>query len=283
MGTFIFIILILVVWAAILYNGLQGLAQKVRKQSSNVQVSISKKLSLINQLIDTVKNYQEGEQLVQLKVSQDNTAAAMINAYQQSGTTLASIQGMMERFPNLKANEQYQRLMKNIEDCENDIQKQRTSYNSDVEHYNTKRLRIPAIFISRALGFTEAPYMEFDMSGAKDVTTLKEFKTDDGERLTHLLNNAGMGIAKVTKNIAGQATQAGKAISNKIKEQSNVKYFYLIPGETPKGPFSLEEILRKNSEAVFPGESLICVVGSNNWTPISSLLIDDNQIQPYNQ
>jgi len=62
MLTFIFIVLIvLVLWAARIYNSLQKLAQNVRESSSNVQVAISKKLSLINQLIEVVKNYQTGE------------------------------------------------------------------------------------------------------------------------------------------------------------------------------------------------------------------------------
>ena len=65
MLTFLFILLAAaVLYAAWTYNSLQKLAQNVRESASNVQVSISKKLSSINQLIEVVKNYQAGEQLV---------------------------------------------------------------------------------------------------------------------------------------------------------------------------------------------------------------------------
>lgn len=273
MGTIIFIALVLVILGAVLYNNLQKYAQAVRRQASNVQVAISKKLSLINQLIDAVKNYQEGEQLVQLKVSQDNTASAMLNAYQQSGNTLASIQGMMERFPNLKANEQYKMLMTDIKQCELDIQSQRTYYNNEVERYNNCRLKIPTVFIARLLGFSEAPYLEFDHSGLKDVTSLKEFKTDDGERLTQLLSNAGSSISKATKNIAGHASHAGKLIVDKVKDQASAKYFYMIPGGAPKGPISREELETLHSTNNLPEDTTVNKSGTDEWIPMKDLLM----------
>jgi LemA protein len=186
------------------YNALQKLGQDVREKASNIQVSISKKLTLINQLIDVVKNYQESEQLVQLKISQDASAANLTSSYQQSGAVLAAVQGMADKFPNLKANEQYHRLVDSIQHCESNIQDCRENYNRAVKEYNTKRSKIPVVFFAKSMGFPEAPYMQFDLSGMNAVTTLQEFKTDDGERLQQLFSGAG-------NKIAGIATQAGKA------------------------------------------------------------------------
>ena len=55
------------------YNRLQALAQRLREAASNTEVAVSKKLSLVNQLIDLVRNYQEFEQFTHLKMSADNT------------------------------------------------------------------------------------------------------------------------------------------------------------------------------------------------------------------
>ena len=217
-STMIVILIILLgilVLGALSYNGLQTLAQDVREKSSNVQISVSKKLGLVNQLIDVVKNYQEGEQLTQLKVSQDNSAVGLAQSYQQSGAIMATVQGMAERFPNLKANEQYHRLVDSIQHCEQNIQNTREIYNKSVKAYNTKRVKIPDLFIARSLGFPEAPYMEFDMSGLTEVTSLKTFKTDDGERLEQLLTGAGNRIA----GVANQAGNAGKQLAEKIKDR----------------------------------------------------------------
>lgn len=275
------LLLLTVVGVAVMkYNNLQSNSQGIKKQSSNVQIAVSRKMAVINQLIDAVKSHQEGEQLVQLKISQDNTKVAIMNAYQQSGSTLAGIQGVADRFPNLKASDQYQRLMKNIEECELNIEKQRTIYNSYVEKYNVDRLRIPTIFIAQSMGFSEAPYLEFDMSGAVDVTSLKEFKTDDGERLQQLFSGAGNSIAGAAKNLAGHASQATRLLGDKIKEKKGSMYFYMLPGNTPKGPVTTDEIKNLHKQNILTDEAKISIQGSDEWKNIQSLLAELDQINP---
>lgn len=269
--TLLLILAVLAFWLARQYNGLQNLAQNVRESASNVQVAISKKLSLVNQLIDVVKNYQAGEQLVQLKVSQDNSTAAMANAYQQTGNVISAIQGLAERFPNLKANEQYHRLIDNIEACEGQIGSRREGYNAVVKRYNSHRLTIPTIFIARSMGFGEAPYLQFDQSGAVDPNSLKEFRTDDGERLQQLISGAGNSIAKTTRNLAQQAGQAGKMLAEKIKEAPDAKYFYMSAGGAPKGPLPLSEIQALASAGTLPADVQVAVAGADDWKPLSDL------------
>jgi len=216
------ILLFLLVIAAVIgkvvssYNELQKRAQTIREKASNVQVAISKKLALVNQLIDVVKNYQEGEQLVQLKVSEDASASHMASSYQQSGAVLAAVQGLADRFPNLKASEQYHRLVDSIQQCELNIQDNREKYNLAVKDYNTLRVRIPTIFIAKSLGFPEAPYLQFDVSGVNESTSLQEFKTDDGERLQQLFSGAGNRIA----DMAAQAGKAGRGLVDKVVDAS---------------------------------------------------------------
>jgi len=253
------------------YNGLQKLAQNVRESASNVQVAISKKLSSINQLIEVVKNFQAGEQLVQLQVSQDQSAAAMSNAYQQSGTVLSTIQGVADRFPNLKASEQYHRLINNIETCEADIGTARTKYNGVVKQYNSYRLGIPTVFIARSMGFGEAPYLQFDQSGAADPNSLKEFRTDDGERLHQLLSGAGGSIARTTRSLAKQAGSAGKALAERIKEAPDAQYFYLPVGGTPKGPLPLSEIRAMAESGTLPADVQVAAHGEEIWKALSAL------------
>lgn len=270
--SFLFFIAIVLAGIALFsYNKLQKLAQEIREKSSNVQIAISRKLSLINQLIDVVKNFQESEQFTQLKISQDASAASLMNSYQQSGTLLTTIQGMAERFPNLKASEQYHRLIDSIQGCEADIQNQRQFYNAAVKDYNSVCLSIPTVFVARMIGFGSAPYLEFDISGMKDVTSLKEFKTDDGERLQKLLMNAGSNLAGATKVIASHATQAGKQLVDKVKEKSTPSYFYMVPGGVPQGPASIQEIQAFISQGTLDAKVMIAVVGSNEWMSLDAL------------
>lgn len=228
----IFLILIgLALTAARSYNALQTLAQDVKEKASNIQVAISNKHNQINQLIETVKNYQNMEQLVQLKVSQDITGAGLENSYRQSNTMFATIQGVAEKFPNLKASERYHSLEHSIKECEKEVQQRRERYNYAVKMYNQKRMRIPTIFLAKALGFSEAPYMQFDPTGLTDITSLNDFKTDDGERLQQIFSQAGnkissiaMETGKVGKNLVDRIADSRKEISPNDDARTDNKY-----------------------------------------------------------
>ena len=262
------------------YNKLQRLSQGIREASSNVQVAVSKKLSLVNQLMDVARGYLESEQFTMLKISQDSSPSGMMAAYQQSGAVLTTLQGMAERFPDLKANAQFLRLMDGIHDCEGGIQKQREAYNAAVKGYNAVCLSIPTVFVARFIGFSAAPYLEFDHSGLKDVTSLKEFKTDDGERLKQLLDSAGSHLVGATKTLATQATQAGRAFGEKVREVSEKQeretgapaYFYRIPPDgVPVGPANLAQIHEMSESGQLPANVLIAEAGQNAWKTLEDV------------
>ncbi len=272
----------LAIFAAWTYNKLQRQAQEVREATSNVQVAVSKKLNLINQLVDVVKSYQESEQFTHLKVSQDNSTTALAAAMQQSGSLMASLQGMADRFPSLKANEQYHRLVDSIQHCELDIQRSREHYNATVKHYNNAYLAFPTVLIAPFIGFSKAPYLEFDVSGNVDATALKSFQTDDGERLKQLLSSAGGSIAGATRSLAGQAGQAGKVLAShagqagkmiaaKVTERVAVTYFYLPKGGVPRGPVPLQAVRDLVQRGELDADVMVARAGSEEWQPVSTL------------
>ncbi len=203
----IFLGIVAVVVLGIFYNKLQRGAQNVKEKASNVQVALSKKIAEINQLVGMVKNYQEFEQFTQLKISGDTGTAGLAAAYEQSNKTMMAIQAAVQRFPDLKADTQYARLIDSIQNCEANIQANRMVYNSAVKEYNGVCLSIPAVFFSRAIGFPPASYLEFDTSGLPQENSLREFKTDDGERLNVLLGQAGSALAQAGRNLISRAGQ----------------------------------------------------------------------------
>jgi len=103
------------------YNALRLLSENVKEAWSNIGVTVGKQASLINQLINTVSSYSEGEKLVMLKVSQDASLGAVQQAHQQGGLVLSAVSGMAQKFPDLKSNGQYVSLMKSITDVENQL------------------------------------------------------------------------------------------------------------------------------------------------------------------
>lgn len=272
----------LAIYAAWTYNKLQRQAQDVREATSNVQVAVSKKLNLINQLGDIVKSFQASEQFTHMKLAQDNNAAAIAVAYAQSGQMLSTLMAAADRTPEFKANEQYHRLVDSIQHCELDIQQARSAFNATVKHYNNAYLTFPTVLVAPLLGFSKAPYLEFDISGNVDATALKSFQTDDGERLKQLLSSAGGHLAGATKAIAGQAGQAGKLIAGqagqagkliaqKVTERVTVNYFYLPKGGVPRGPVPLTTVRELIQRGELEPDVLVAPSGSDDWHPASGV------------
>jgi hypothetical protein len=212
----IFIAIVLAILAFIGYNELRSLSESIKEAWSNIGVIGRKQASLINQLIDVVKGYQESEKLIMLKVSEDiSNAANLANMYQQSGVVLSSVNGLAEKFPELKADKQYQRLIDSIQSCESQLEGARAAYNRSVRKYNTSRSSIPAVFYASMLGFNAAPYLEFEGNNQiMDMGTLKSFSSDDdGERLNALLGKAANKLLEVSN----KTIDAGKNFAEKAQ------------------------------------------------------------------
>lgn len=290
------------------YNKLRHLSESVKEAWSNVTVVQRKQISLINQLLDVVKGYQESEKLVMLKVSDDvaNTAA-VAQMYQQSGTVLSTVSGMAQKFPELKANEQYQRLIDSIQGCEHELEAARQQFNQHVKIYNVQRSTIPHVFYSATLGFGVASYLEF--SGAEqiaDMGTMKSFSSDsDGERLNQLLSVAGskaMALSgKALENgriLTAKAVEGGIALAETAQEKvrarveraeqaiappplplamhteppvPEVLYYFLDADNKPKGPESLLAIQEASASGRLQGDIRVAVVGSQQWIKLVTL------------
>jgi len=224
---FVLVAIILSIVAFLGYNKLRSLSESIKEAWSNIGVVGRKQASLINQLIDVVKGYQESEKLVMLKVSEDmSNTANVAQMYQQSGLVLSSVNGLAEKFPELTANQHYQRLIDSIQSCESQLEGARAAYNRTVREYNTSRSSIPTVFYAPMIGFKTAPYLEFEGNNqVMDMRTLKSFSADDdGERLNALLGTAGSKLLEVSsktidagKSAAAKAVEGGKILTEKAQ------------------------------------------------------------------
>ncbi len=192
------------------YNGLRLLSENVKEAWSNIGVSVRKQASLINQLISVVSSHAEGEKLVMLKVSEDASLGAVQQMHQQGGMMLSAVNGLAQRFPDLKSNTQYLSLMQSINEVENQLEQQRQGYNAATKKYNVQRTSIPHVFYSKLLGFGPAPYLDFDGASERDTGAMQNFASDDGERINQLLGKAGTAVREVTQQASQVAVQQGR-------------------------------------------------------------------------
>lgn len=209
---FLFVGVVIAVIAFLGYNGLRALSESCRESMSNIDVVCRKQISLTNQLHEVVKGCQESEKLVMLKVSDDMSSAGMAaQVYQQSNMVLSAASGIAQKFPELKSNDNYKRLIDSIQACEAQLENARQSYNAAVKAYNVKRSSIPTVFYATTLGFKVAPYLEFDgATQVVDMGTLRSFSSDDdGARLNALLGQAGSKVLEA----GNKAMEGGRLIA----------------------------------------------------------------------
>lgn len=295
--TFLFWVLVVVAVIALFsYNALRSLSEGIRESWSNIGVVAKKQVALVNQLIDVVKGYQESEKLVMLKVSDDIISTASVAAVaQQSGTVLSAVNGLAQRFPELKANEQYQRLIDSIQRCEQDLEEARRKYNNAVKSYNTRRSSLPQVLFASTIGFKAAPYLEFQNNDPNiaNVGTMQGFSTDeDGERLNQLLGAAGSSAKRLGeralsggKELATKALEGSKVLAEqaqeKVKQMSEERearpaavqqFHYLDKDKNPAGPVSQSDLHRLFAEGAVTLETLVLASGSAQWVAYRQLM-----------
>jgi LemA protein len=285
------------------YNRLRQLSEVVKEAWSNVTVVHRKQISLLNQLQDVVNRFQESENFVMLKVSEDvSNTNSVAQMYQQSGTVLSTVSSVAQKFPELKSHEQYKYLRESIGLCERELEAARQRYNEVVKTYNVQRSSIPHIFYAATVGFREVTYLEF--SGAEqtsDMGTLKSFSSDsDGDRLNQLLGSAGSKAIELSgrafesgRNITAKVIEGGKTLAENaqeklrvISEKSDVGeqfapppppmsqaaetlYYFLNIGNTAEGPITLHEIKNRVKEGQLKADVMIAAVGSASWSELS--------------
>lgn len=169
------------------YNQLHARLEPVKKSRSGIKIAIDRRCTAVNDLVQLAQHFSQTEKLVYLQVSQDSSSRGMAAAYQQSAAVLSNVQHLAERFPNLKSNEHFIRIMDSVQHCEVDIQRHRHYSNELVQHYNTFLQQFPRVLIAKLIGFGREEYVDLDVSQARQTAAPMQLRDDDSRRLDHVL------------------------------------------------------------------------------------------------
>ncbi len=164
------VVLIAVVAVAIwLYNGLVGLRNQVRNAWAQIDVQLKRRHDLIPNLVGAVKGYMQHEREVLERVSEARAramsaagAAQVGQAEGQLSQAVGRLVAVMERYPDLKANQNVLALQEELASTENRIGFARQLYNDMVARYNTRQQIFPLNLVAAALGFGPAEFFEMD-------------------------------------------------------------------------------------------------------------------------
>ncbi len=149
------------------YNRLVGVSEQVNEQWAQVESQLQRRYDLIPNLVETVKGYAAHEQEVftavaeaRAKLAGSTTTPERVEAANQLESALARLLVIVERYPELKANEQFNRMMDELAGTENRINVARMRYNEAVRSYNRSLRTFPTILVAGVLGFDQRPYFQ---------------------------------------------------------------------------------------------------------------------------
>jgi LemA protein len=161
------IVAVLVIWAIAIYNGLIRLKNRVDEAWSDIDVQLKRRYDLIPNLVSTVKGYATHEKEVFEKVTEARTRAMGAGttadkaaAENMLSQTLKSLFAVAEAYPDLKANQNFLELQRELTDTEDKIQASRRFYNGNVRDFNTKIQVFPNNIFAGMLGFTAREFFE---------------------------------------------------------------------------------------------------------------------------
>lgn len=146
------------------YNGLIGLEQQVDKASSDIDTQLQRRSDLIPNLVNTVKGYATQEKDIftdianaRSKLSGATNITEQANADNELSSALSRLLVVVERYPDLKSNENFKDLSIQLEGTENRIAVARQDYNTAATSYNTKLRRFPTNILASLFGFEAKP------------------------------------------------------------------------------------------------------------------------------
>ena len=157
------------------YNRFVGDEEAIKAQWAQVENQLQRRNDLIPNLVETVKGYAGHESDVFKAIADSRARLAgakspedTIAAANQQTQALARLLVVVEAYPNLKANEQFNRLTDELAGTENRIATERMRYNQLVQRYNTRLRQFPSNVTAKLFGFKQYPFFQAP-SEAKQV------------------------------------------------------------------------------------------------------------------
>ncbi len=174
------VVAVVFVWVIAIYNRFVTLTNRVKEAWSDIDVQLKRRYDLIPNLVETVKGYAAHESGTLQKVTEMRVRAMnatspkdKADAENMLSGALKTLFAVSENYPNLKANENFVELQRELEDTENKIQAARRFYNSTVQDLNTSLQSFPSNLIGNAFGFTSRDFFQL---GADEQATKEPVK-----------------------------------------------------------------------------------------------------------
>lgn len=187
------IVVLFAIWLVGGYNRLVGLSQTVDQQWAQVQTVYQRRADLIPNLVNTVAGSANFEKSTLTEVTNARASVGQVKvdpnaaptdpqqlqqfqaAQSQLTGALSRLLVVVERYPELKSNQNFMNLQAQLEGSENRIAVERRKFNETVQAYNTTTRRFPAMLYAGMFGFSPKPYFQSEAGAEKAPTVQFDF------------------------------------------------------------------------------------------------------------
>jgi LemA protein len=163
------LILVIVIAAIVIYNGLVSKRQSCRQGFADIDTALRQRADLIPNLVETVKGYAAHEAGTLNAVIAARAGALdakspdqMASANKVLSGALGNLMAVAENYPDLKASANFQTLQHELADVEDKLSASRRAYNGAVADYNTATQSFPAVLFASSMGFKDETFWELE-------------------------------------------------------------------------------------------------------------------------
>lgn len=174
---------VIILWVIVTYNGLIKMRNRVAEAWSDIDVQLKRRHDLIPNLIETVKGYAAHEKQVfenvtaaraqALSAQEKGDVKGAAQAENMLSGALKTLFAVAENYPNLKANENFLELQRDLRDTEDKIQASRRFYNGNVRDFNIKQETFPSNLIAATFAFKKAEFFEIGEEAERKTPQVK--------------------------------------------------------------------------------------------------------------
>jgi LemA protein len=173
---FLFVILGLVVYVVMIFNGLIALKNDIAKAWANIDILLKQRHDELPKLFDVCKGYMDFERDTLQKITQARSmyqqAVSVDQKAQADQSMTSALRGFFavaENYPQLKANDNFMRLQVRITELESQIADRREFYNDSVNTFNIRIQQMPDTFVASFMNLTPREMFKVEEADKVDV------------------------------------------------------------------------------------------------------------------
>ena len=168
LGIIALVIIVLVIWAVGIYNRFFSLKNSSEATLGQIRVAMKKRLDMIEQLLGAVKSYakfekETFEKVTAMRASVATASPGDLNKVEaESRSIFGRLLAVAENYPDLKTSTTVTSLMESVKGLEEEIARQRYTFNNISQEFNTMMDTIPSRFTGKMIGLVKLEYLQFD-------------------------------------------------------------------------------------------------------------------------